>query len=1114
MTMKKILLTIGLVVVSLTTMAQSIFEYGFEAPQSPQDVGSLSYVGFKAGDTRDSASTVAFHNGEKSLMLLNATPDAANTDRTLKFRNLPLEPNTAYRVSFWIKGGNGKSIRLREMTGIDGQEVNIVAAGNASYEQTFSGIYALDSLNWRRSSAQFFFTHDSIQGKLFNAAKPDSLIKNNFLALNVFGSGQYFIDDVKIERSSINNITFAGYILKVNFGYAIDFASLYNDKDYLMGILPTNCVTVTNDGTPLDIESVEVHRTGFYIFLMSDFLDDTSVGHVKVSFNNPTDPALALKYTDAKRPFSWDAANDRRVLDFADEDVTYDANLDVTSSVYMPPFVKSVSPENESFEMDQAAVRTFTIRYNRDVKCDAATAVLVGKTNINMIPLQTTGTSDTLMFKIPDGVTLADGEYTLSVRNVISASGETPHEKPDNFMFAFGPDPGGLVRTVLADSFYLERNSTNANANGNERIPRGWKSVSPEHGVREENTGQWGGPRLFFFSNVPASQFGEAFYTRTREFVLSDSSHLLFGTYKNRRLRFTPGKYKVSFYFAGWKEPNQPISVIIRDTFGVEILREYGKCPTKLGNPGVKNGNGVTQVVTGATLNEFSFIIQREDAYIMDFEMVNRNGQFIGKDSYLEIVMAKIRLVGIPSTATLYKDNLTVAMTAAKTAKTACDSTLYDSPMKTALINAITAYDGVSYHSPTPYNSACAILNAATGAMLTHKSKVDNYFTALKNANDKKTATLGTKYEVLVVFNDLLNALNRFASPVMTEDASLQLFTDSLTYFTNKVTGVVASITPLTFGINKAIALAEGLKIPVPAAALAPAKAAVDEDMTVLANLRNITKQYIYGNLAVDSIKFRKDTIGTTSGLDSIALVNLKKHVVDSLDLSYYMNNSNMYTRLTSPSWSNNTFPGWTVIGGGAISFFNGNASATAPVVDNYISVWSAGNFVQQLKQTVSGLPSGVYDFGFRTRIPVLSGAQVSNMDTFYVWVQHKDTTYKKGYWQGSVDRPDKCNTWIAGVKVLEGESVTLGFHAGTPTNGFQPTCKFGDPEIYMVARAPGVLYDGVQNVKHESVGNVEKEKQYYSIQGMRLNSPIKGINIVRTIYTNGTVKIEKKMYK
>src|SRR5574344_779229 len=88
---------------------------------------------------------------------------------------------------------------------------------------------------------------------------------------------------------------------------------------------------------------------------------------ISISFNNPTDPKFELKYNYAKRPFSWDPTSDMRVLNFTDEmGGVFDENFLPETIDQLPPFLKNVTPEKGSFELDLTS-RTYKLVYSKPI---------------------------------------------------------------------------------------------------------------------------------------------------------------------------------------------------------------------------------------------------------------------------------------------------------------------------------------------------------------------------------------------------------------------------------------------------------------------------------------------------------------------------------------------------------------------------------------------------------------------------------------------------------------------------------------------------------------------------------------------------------------------------
>jgi len=169
--MKKRLLLIGLLASSLSMMAQSILDFGFETPTPALPVGKVEYVNFQTGDTHDSINAMS-HIGTAALMLQNVnTVEGANWQRSLKFRNLPVEPNTSYRLTFWVKGDNtytlsgataakASNINAKLMVGKENADVPFVATGNKTFDYTFTGF---DPANWTKKTAVFYYSTDAVQ---------------------------------------------------------------------------------------------------------------------------------------------------------------------------------------------------------------------------------------------------------------------------------------------------------------------------------------------------------------------------------------------------------------------------------------------------------------------------------------------------------------------------------------------------------------------------------------------------------------------------------------------------------------------------------------------------------------------------------------------------------------------------------------------------------------------------------------------------------------------------------------------------------------------------------------------------------------------------------------
>ena len=1071
--MKRLLLIVALVATGLSAKAQEVFNYGFETPSSELQVGKLEYINFLEGDTRDSVSTVS-HKGNNALMLQNALVAGSNWQRALKFRNLPMESNTSYRVSFWVKGdanftlpggtATTSNIKASLMVGEENADVPYLAAENKPYEYTHNGF---DANTWKKMNMVFFYTSDSIQKAYYASTKPEAAPLNikHFLSLSVYNPGKYYIDDVVIKKSSIRSLQYNGDVIKVDFGYAVNGADLRTGKDYETASLPVESVKVTLDGAELVVEAVEVQPNGFFIFLATDYLDETAQSKLKVSFTNPVNSTVALKYTDGMRPFSWNPTFNMMVADFMDEEADHNIDLTGSSIIYYPPFLKSATPENESFDLP-LITKTYNFVYSKKIDCSTAKAEMVGTAGkINMV-LSETGFSETLTFNVPGAVNLTAGDYSITLSGIQSEKG-IPADANDVLMFTLGTSGGGQSDTVFVDN-YKEK--------GAGFIPVGWRFYSSANGNREGGTSQGSGPRVFAFS--PTGNFNFGFYFRST--ADNDNAGIQYGTYAANRLHLKPGKYMVSFYFVGWKLAEKS-TFTVKDTLGNIAVTKEVSSPNNLG--GV---SGASKVVNNATLHEITFIVPTETDYILEWAVTG---------AWRELLLGKISMISVPSTAALYKGILSSALVVANSTLVMADSTLYDGSKKTALINTINQYKSASYTSPSEYKAAAAVVSAVTISMADHKTAVDNYFTNLALADSKLIANENTRYNKIQTFTKLGIVLEQYAIVDLEDDAKLKMASDSLYHYATTMQNWITNGIPAwKYRLDKAVVTAENLDVEGPE--IQAAKDALTDDDELVAALNAKIKQYLHHNLALDLTKFGKSWEDST--------------LVDSLELTSFIKNPNFYSSQISNNLNSTTFPGWTTsndISGGGMG---ATASATNPVLDTYATVFNQA--INNFEQKVTGIPAGVYNIHMKTRTgdPTANGKTLEDINgVYYYYVVQGTDTLKTNFLIAAWGLPS-TPTVIKNVKITDG-TFTMGIHTGM-VSGYTPSLFWGDAALYMVAKADGYTYTGLKN---SQIGEAKvKEVQYFTLQGFRVSRISRGLYVVKTIYDNGTVDVKKIMIK
>jgi len=1130
--MKKILLSVGLMVTSLLATAQ-VLNYGFEDGDT-YSKSNITRLSFKEGDVQDFDNGTT-RSGTKALMIQNAAVAGQNYERSVRFNQLNLEEGKSYRISFWVKGDatytlsgttSNSSIRGRMVMGDDTASVAVLASGNSAYDFSYTGYSQAD---WTKMTSLVYLTADSIQRNYFKAQNPDStrvLAQNYFLNLNVFNPGTYYFDDIKVEEASIKGITYSNDVLKVDFGYSIDVATQTAGKDYSIYTLPNECVTVTQGGTPLDVESVELRNgtdQGFYIFLTAAIEGE---GEIKVSFTNPAGDA-GLKYSDAKRPGSWDPQSDSRVLDFTDE-VATSGNLSVAgggSILYQEPLFKSITPENNTFDLPLSA-KTFKVVYSKMISVNDVKAKLSGPAgNINL-SLAETNDSDTLTFSVPTNTTLANGSYTLTISDVYSSLGVAATLN-DVLYYDFGESTSAKVDTVFKQDWVDQKGKI-----GDSFTPYGWKRFQ-SWGVSSASVTEQGKSGMSLSRTRvlggSGSEYLASIYLATRDG--SNPCRWIYGLYDstsaspktNARLILTAGKYNVSFRSCFWNDGGAnynsgkgvPFDFYIG---GSDLATKLVSDSMILSAKGLTSSFNMKQntsaVIVGSTLHSLTFVVPETRSYCFEYRISE------GGDPGLQISSPLI--VTVPSTAFAYKTKLNNALITATTMYNLVASGKYTGTAKDSLNMMIQRYTGWSSMYPSEYDAVVSQLDKAVASVVTHKALVDNYRTVYTSCKSNITTySTNSQYVAFGQYSDLVSKLNVYDTTVVdhTSLSALKVAYDTLTYYNNRLVGKIASITPLKYRITKSVTLAESLPLRVPASMLTEAKSAVFDDDNIANNLKGILKQYVETNLAKDSIVFRADSAGT--GINPLTSARWR----DSIELTGFIKNPNFYTSQTSGTGlTDNTFPGWTTSGildGNnavyAAEGCNTYASETSPVVDSWAQFLAGGGrHVPYLKQTVTGLPAGIYSIIFRGRRGWPSGNSLTEADVYgynYFWMTKNDVDTLKANFKSVQFNGLGTDVMISipNVEIQENGSFTFGVTTiAHPT--YTPTTSFGDPQLFMVAKLPSYTY--IDAVKNTMTSKNVKEVQYYTIQGSRSARLAKGLNIVKTVYDDGSVEVQKVLIK
>lgn len=1144
---KKSLLIVALMALATTAGAQEVLRIGFEASE-PKGVyttpGVEEFAGFFAdhinlqeGDEWNEASTDA-HSGSAALEIFNSDGYAGNTwDRGFKIRNVKLEPNTSYRISYWVKadptyytadGATGNtSVKNSLSIGFEYVEAPIVSPSGVEYYYNYTSGMTGD---WRHIRNVTFFTDKATQDKWFSnynknikeiTEDGDTIFYSDgmtafadqyFITINLYNPGFYALDDIVLEKANIAGIDYNEFSLRVNFGYPTNIDELAKAQGGHVEIDPS-CVKVSVNGTEYTPDFVEGQSDGYlYIFFGDDSFTMNPDDDIKVTFTPAAD--CPFQYNTDRRP-SADVESEMTVLAFANESADYDATIDVLPFAWTAPELVSTYPENESFELNGATIGNVTFTYDKpiDITRTSVTIFSNGKTTALTDKISVSEDGTTLI--VPVG-TLADGEYTITVNGINSTFGEQALN--DQILnIQVGKDTDTSTSEVIYDSNFANEPTG--------CIPVGWVTYNEAgyhlYGFNDDGTqfsyyygGNPGGGGTRLYDGF-SGDFVKAMYWGTRgtnegwctygeqvkDYIMTDGS-LDPEMPEDIALKLDARKYQVSFLMAAWKgEP--------RFTFTMEDLdgNVYAEFADILAAPNV---NGVQGAVKGSVTCVTDFTLPKAGYYVMRF--TSREAQ------WQEFLLADLKVITMPSKAAYYKQQLAVAVEAAEAALAEADADTYNGTTKTALANEIATAKAGGYTAPSQVKAEIQKLEELASALRTRMTNIDDFNIAMAEAEIAMVDLVGTKYENTEAFKTANGIVTQYSStnPSELTDELLAEITPALTNASAQLSHVKNCSDLLTWGIYKATQTA-GIIGTEAEEELNAAYNAVDDDRAV-ANALNVLNKYRVYELIING-EFNDDY--KTELYDNI---NTDSLVVMGIELTGVIQNPKFYR-----VFGKDGFPGWTITG--TTPGFAGDAPTEIQyVTSSGINSWGNNNY--DMSQTLVDLPVGVYSIEIDTRTPdnckpINGYGYNAQNDETGVWDMYS-------YAQGDGDpepliRPYRAAAAssspvgvIHDIQVKEG-TLKFGVHEeyvsgkaidtdGNPTDFWTGTSQVGNARLFFVSPLPGFDYaTSLENLKADVELNAVR-KEYFTISGVRLNAAQKGINIVKMYDAKGN-SVTKKVY-
>lgn len=1078
---RKFLLGLALLC-GVATQAQVLMSEDFSAEQtkSPTDVGYYEFINTQDGDEREvKDGALHFYNSDAVV--------GQNWQRAIKFRNLPIQENTSYRVKFKLMGSNTyysvdddaevrTNARFALMQGGENLDMGFLASNGEQQLNDISRFQTPDEgKGYFTYTGMFYYTNDAAQKAWYAEQNPtkDELPATYFLTLNVYNPGDFYIDDVVVEQANVGAVTFRDDVIRVDFGYAVDYAALLKGQKRLL--MPNDCVKVKLNGEEINVLTVELLSDGsFYIFL-----DDVYPGgpddDVEVSFTNPSDPDFELQYAEGRTPGGT-------VLNFAGEKAVYDENMpDVYSFAFETPTLVSADPENGSFNLP-LSLNEFKFTFNKDVDCSLIEARLE---NQKLTPQPAEGLSKEVTFTRSGG-DLAAGQYTLTVTKiypeVMLAEDVFGEEKLTLSFGAVAVDPNDTVRVVFKDDFADISNNS---------VPEGWE-LDSDGTFRTSENGTFGsGCRVI---NTLTGDIKAGMYICSRSNSGDDPGTAFYGRLE-KKLELTNGRHQLTFNAARWDCDNSYCHVQVMTEDGTLLAEDFRAVEPR--------SNGSTSNA-GATKIELQFLAPVAGNYILKFMGRSKDDKPNGYSD--AIVIGNIEIKYLPAAAGVDEMNqLNTALDEAKAALAAGATDRYIGPDYEYLQQIIAKHDGKAtvYTAPSMFFAAVKELNEATNAMKTHINLCDTYDPLVDQAKSARDTRTDTKYQNHECYAAIEAAIAKYEGRVLTDNDELREAITELQNTTNLVKNIgrvvdnyIASMVSGIATLNKLGAENEELTNEV--------NNLLTDDPVVKKKVQNAITGALYSKLSDPN----NDVFAEK--LDDVTL----EQYVDSFDVSVFINNPELYYTgwddkcpqgITKVQPSSETLPGWTISNAqkgwsfeyhypwGASSQYYYN-EYTCPNANGMIAAWTSGF---DIEQTITNLPAGKYT------LYVGIGERGGNESpTSYIFAN--DLQQVIPVIAGSVEPTDNCI--IENIEVTDGQ-LSVGAHVDNTDHIFL-NCF----HLILKAAADGFDYGKAYTEGIDDISNsmAVRRTELFDLNGRRVTDATRGVVIVKKTMTDGRIATEK----
>ena len=918
------------------------------------------------------------------------------------------------------------------------------------------------------------------------------------------GPNTFYFDNIVFEKFIPSfEAEFGEQTVAIIFPYATNIADLVKASGKVRLSYPVECATLKHNGQAVNVEFIEADADGhIYIFPTEDVVFDAN-DRVEVVFTNPDDAALHVAYTEEGRD----------AISVIEVSATFNESLnEIMPDSYQDPVLESADPENGSFNLPNN-ISEFTLTFDKGVDCEALVAKL-DKEVLSKTPA--TGFSKVVKLTRKAGE-LADGAYTINVTNVLGQFSAEEYPVSFDLKFSVGPFFCEEEPAVIYESNF---SGEGENANG-----AGWY-VNAGAALQAANSGS--GCRIMHnqgaFSN-------DLVYIAQRD--AAKGGVAVYGIDEENKLTLEGGKtYHVTV--KACRHDRQNVALRVQVLPEAAVNAEDGSLIDADAVLAEDFQNITVEKTSKQSINYDLAVTPAETGnYVIRLVPTLENGSFAGYDD--AVCFGDVKVEFIPGVMGIMEVRaLRAALEDAKSAKESAEDDKYEGATRDALTAKIQQYDGQEtvITAPSAFAKAVEELKAAAKTMRDHIAFCDEYYTLAQKAYDLSVSKKD-KFSDIDYYKDVKAAADKYVTVEGEGEEAVvtikkETDTDKLSAAKKELSDVTtlaekwltegeskneqtSGFAALHERIRRGTELLKKLGVAEDDELIVAANATLGDDDSVAGAIMNRVSSIILSDLASDESK--------------LFVATGEEEAAPSYDLSVFVKNPNTYGPAASKE-----VPGWTATMGSVYAWSSWDGAKTHDVVlppypeDCSIHAgWHPnGEKGAIVEQTIENLPAGIYSvkFQFYENGEKPGEGAESLMDYSYAFVKVTDTPSPEVDEETGAPTEDfdpelhtagftnDASTLLTDLEVLDGK-LTVGYHYGKKSQAF-----LQDVSIFLTAPAEGFNYadayqqfvTGVDAAKTVKVRALE----VYDLNGHRLATAKKGINIVKKVMSDGTVQTTK----